>query len=124
MKFVILPFIPETVATINEWIPGIFRNYRFQKLLGNCYEWLAGKPLPAMCYGAPQLYTLCRKDDSSMAVGLWNIFADEVITPVVELDGEYSSVDFYNCSGRLDGNRVILDNDIAPYGFAFFTVNK
>lgn len=124
MKFVILPFIPETVATTNEWIPGIFRNYRFQKLLGNCYEWLACKPLPAMCYGAPQLYTLCKKDDSSMAVGLWNIFADEVITPEIELDGEYSSVDFYNCSGRLDGNRVILDNDIAPYGFAFFTVNK
>ena len=122
MRFMILSFIPETVATTNEWIPGIFRNYRRQRQLADGYKWLAKKPLPAMCYGAPQLYVLCKKDENSMAVGLWNLFADSVMHPVIELDQAYASADFYHCNGKLEGDCIVLDEDIPPFGFAFFTV--
>ncbi len=124
MRFVVYSFIPETAVTINEWRPGIFRSYMRQRQLADCIKWLDGVGLPAMCYKNPDLYILAKKDESSMAVGLWNLFADSVIDPVIELDGEYMRADFYNCSGRVEGNRVILNEDITPYSFAFFTVYR
>ena len=56
-----------------------------------------------------------------MAVGLWNFFADPVLSPTVELDNAYASVRCLNCEGTLDGNRVHL-SDIPPFGFAAFEV--
>ena len=87
-------------------------------------EKLQGRPLPAMCPGNPELYTLVKKNGNEMAVGLWNIFADPIIKPVIELDGDYDTLDTYNCTGRIEGNKVILDAPIPPYGLAFFTVKK
>jgi hypothetical protein len=63
----------------------------------------------------------CKKDESALAVGLWNFFADPVLSPIVQLDGEYSSITCINCDGRVEGNRVIL-SDISPFGFAAFEV--
>jgi hypothetical protein len=62
-----------------------------------------------MCYKAPQLYILCKKDESSMSVGLWNLFADSVMNPVIELDQCYNSADFYHCNGRIEGERILLE---------------
>ena len=56
-----------------------------------------------------------------MAVGLWNIFADKVLDPVTILDKAYKSIEFANCSGRIEGNKVYL-SDIEAFGFAFFEV--
>ncbi len=122
-KFMIYGFMIDTLVSDNPWVPGIFRNYYRQQQLVEGIKWL-GKSLPAVCRKNPELYTLCRKDENSMAVGLWNNFPDGVLEPVIELDGEYRSVDFYHCNGRLDGNRVILDDELRAYDFAFFTVYK
>ncbi len=124
MRFAIYSFLPESVTTTNEWIPGIFRNYCRQRQLARAYEWVGGKSLPAMCFGSPELYILCKKDRDEMAVGLWNLFADGIVDPVIELDDCYREVDCYRCSGRLEGKRLILDGELPPYGFAFFTVRK
>ncbi len=124
-KFAVYSFLPESVATTNEWIPGIFRGYCRQRQLGRLYEFLAGRPLPAMCYGAPELYVLCKRgEDGSLAVGLWNLFADSVLRPTIELDGIYTDIDCYRCNGKIDGTRVRLEEEIPPFGFAFFTVKK
>lgn len=85
-------------------------------------EWLGGKRLPAYSYGHPQLYILCKKSENAMAVGLWNMFADWVFEPVIELDDVYSEVEFINCNGRLEGDKVYL-SDIPPFGFAGFEVS-
>ena len=61
---------------------------------------------------------------NEMAIGLWNIFADPIIKPAIELDDTYDTLDTYNCTGRIGGNKVILDAPIPPYGLAFFTVKK
>ena len=58
-----------------------------------------------------------------MAVGLWNFFADTAIDPVVELDGEYSGIEFLNTNGKLDKNKVYL-SDIPPFGFVGFEVKN
>ena len=56
-----------------------------------------------------------------MALGLWNIFADEVIRPTITLDKQYSRAEFMNCNGTLQGNTITLDQ-ISPFGFALISL--
>lgn len=123
-SFMVYSFIVNTVATRTHWRPGVFRSYCRQRQIAHGIEKLQGRPLPAMCFGNPELYTLVKKKGNEMAVGLWNIFADPILKPVIELDDTYDTLDTYNCTGKLEENKVILDAPIPPYGIAFFTVKK
>ena len=100
----------------------VFRNYLRPRQLAKGSEWLQGKPLPATCFGHPNTYMLCRRKGDQLTVGIWNFFSDEIFTPEINLDREYISLDCYRCEGSLDGSKVKLSTDIAPYGFACFTV--
>ena len=70
---------------------------------------------------APETELLVRRDENSMAVAVLNIYYDEIIDPVIRLDKAYSHLTCINCTGRLEGDRVLLDT-IPPYGFAAFQV--
>ena len=94
-----------------------------EKILIDSYEEISGKHLPAHCYGAPELYTLCAKCEGKMAVGLFNSFDDAVLDPEVKLDREYSNIRFVGCSGELCGDTVKLC-DINPGGFVGFEVEE
>lgn len=123
MRFMIYTVVLESVMIVDEWCPGIFRDYCFQKQIIDGVEWL-GKALPAVCPQNPDLYILCKEDENSLSVGLWNLFADETLNQTINLSGEYSRIDFYNCSGKLEKNIVTLNERIKPYSFVFFTVYK
>lgn len=56
-----------------------------------------------------------------MAVALANIFPDDIFSPEINLDREYSQIKFINCTGTLTGNKFIL-SDMHPYAFAKFEV--
>ncbi len=98
-----------------------FHNYFRQEQLFDNIQWLCGKKLPAKICKNPNLYVLASRGENSLSVALANIFIDDVIDPVVELDREYSKIRFVNCSGKLVGNKVYL-SDISAYGFAAFEV--
>ena len=98
------------------------RSYYRQSQLIREAAWLGRAPLPAVCPKNPDLYMLCKRGEGSMAVGLWNIFPDAMLNPVVELDRAYSRVEFWNASGHLEGNRVCFDCDVPAYAFAGFEV--
>lgn len=57
-----------------------------------------------------------------MSIGLWNMFPDEVLHPVIELDREYSAAEFIKCSGTLKDDKIEL-SVISPYGFAFIKLD-
>lgn len=99
----------------------VYSSYLRSKQLKLAIDHFGGEKLPAYSAGNPDLYIMSKKDGSSMAVGLWNMFADEIFEPVVELDGEYTEIEFINCSGRLEQDKVIL-SDMTPYSFAGFIV--
>ena len=103
----------------------LWRSYARSRQLIEAVKQLSGTPLPASCYGNPDLYLMCKKDgdERAMAVGLWNIFADSIPSPVVELDGVYTDIRFINCTGRLEGSRIVL-SELAPYSFAGFEVRR
>lgn len=116
-QFLVLSYAPyETFSSVeNE-----YRGYVYTELINEAVA-LFGKKLPAYVYGNPDLYMIAKKDNNSMTVGLWNIFPDEILKPIIYLDRDYSEISFINCSGRLDGNKVFL-SEIAQYGFAGFEV--
>lgn len=103
---------------------GMLRGYRLQHALTEGVEWVAGKRLPAKAPGNPGLYLLAAKGEGALSVALFNCFADEILEPVIELDGNYTSAEFVNCTGRVEGDRVILDAPLPAYSYAFFRAVK
>ena len=99
----------------------MLKHYARGRQIADNIPWLSGQTLPAYVYGHPSLYLQSKKNENAMAVGLWNFYADTAITPVVELDREYTNINFINCSGELLGDKVYL-SDIQPFGFAGFEV--
>lgn len=83
--------------------------------------WLCGRQLPAVLEDAPETELLVRRDENAMAVAVLNIYYDEIIDPVIHLDRTYGSLTCVNCTGRLEGDKVILDT-VPPFGFAAFEV--
>jgi len=102
-------------------LTNLMMHYERSRQLAEQAKWISGNKLPAYVYGNPALYMQCKKNDSAMAVGLWNFFDDTVMDGEVKLDKAYSSIRFVNCSGRLEGDTVYLD-DITPFAFAGFEV--
>lgn len=112
------------VYTFNYYFNSEFlhRSYARSKQIQEATEWLSrGKKLPAYSFKNPDLYILSKKGNTGMAVGLWNIFQDEIFTPTIELDGEYKGIKFINCTGEIKGNKVYL-SEMAPFSFAGFEV--
>ena len=99
----------------------VLKHYARSRQYAEQIPWLSGQKLPAYIYGNPALYILCKHCNGTMAVGLWNFFADPVLSPTVQLDGEYSSITCINCSGHIDKDQVILSS-IPPFGFVAFEV--
>ncbi len=101
----------------------VLKHYERSRQYAEQIPWLGGQELPAYLYGNPALYIQCKKDEHTLSVGLWNFFEDPVLSPVVQLDGEYSSLECIHCKGHIDGNRVIL-SEISPFEFVGFEVRK
>jgi len=89
-------------------------------IIRKAVEWM-GKRLPADLSGNPDCYMLCRENWDGKAVWIGNFFADECLNTTVVLDREYESVEFINCTGKLSGDRVVIDG-IAPYASVGFCV--
>ena len=60
---------------------------------------------------------MVKRDGAETVIGLWNMFADSVLDGVVELDAPARDVEFFNCTGRKDGDRLVID-EIPPFSFA------
>ncbi len=91
--------------------------------IGENVPWLSGKALPAWVPGYPNLYLQCKQDETSLTVGLWNLFPDPVFDPVILLADSFENAEFLNAQGVLSDRRVTLE-EIPPYGFAAFTLYK
>jgi len=99
----------------------LYRKYTRARQLAKNVEWLSKKKLPAYIGGHPDLYMMCKGDENSLTVGLWNFFADSIDEPYILLDREYDNIKFLNCSGSISGNKVAL-SEINAFGFAAFEV--
>ncbi len=102
-------------------VPNYVCDYYRQAQMVESLQWLCGKKLPANCQGNPHVYLLAARDEEAMSVLVVNHFMDELIAPVIQLDRPYKEIRFVNCTGKLDGDKVLL-SDVMPYGIAAFEV--
>ena len=102
----------------------MYRGYLQQRMIKDAAEWIAGEPLSAYIGDCPQLYVMCKGDGCKMTVALFNFFADSVEEPIINLNGEYSSIRFIGCDGHLNKNTVTLSSPISAYTFVAFEVEK
>lgn len=107
---------------MNAW--GYVRNYYRQREVVEITRWLNKKPLHAVCVGNPDLYILTKTDGNSLAIGLWNHFADKILKPEITLGDSYNKVKFIGCDGILSKDRIILNKAIEAYGYCFIEVSK
>ena len=93
------------------------------EIIAKSAEWLSGQKLPAYGCGNPNLYMQCKEGETSRVIGIWNFFEDEALDPVIHLDREYASAEFFGGTGSLRGDVIRLD-DIPPFGFCGIVLTK
>ena len=106
--------------------PDYIVDYNRQAQLMDAIEWIENKPLIAKSKKHPFLYTTAYRNDAdgSVALGLFNVFADSIYECEIELGEEFGSVKFVNCEGVLDGRTVRLKGEISPFSFAALELKK
>lgn len=94
-----------------------FRCYERQSQMIADIEWLTGKKPAAVLRGQPDFYLLTKEDETETAIAFVNISLDELYDPVIELDRTYASAEFIGCTGKLEGDRILLaDLPAAAFG--------
>jgi len=100
-----------------------YRSYAKARQLIRAAEYVGRKSLPAKCTPSPDAYLMCKKDEKSMSVGLWNMNEDKILNHEIETDKEYKNVRFINVSGTVNGNKITLST-VYPYEFAGFIAEE
>lgn len=95
-------------------------SYARQKDLKNACEWISGKRLPVYLPNCPELYPIVKRKDKSMAVAIFNCYADEIINARISLDKVYKKVNCYGFNGKLDKDCLVVDGTISAYSYVFF----
>lgn len=95
----------------------VYRNYCRPRQLTALLDTF-GAPLPAVCHGNPDLYLLCKSDETNLSLGLWNCHADYASQVRIRTVRTYTTARFVGCTGYTDGNTVIIDR-IGAYEYAF-----
>lgn len=118
-RFLVFPFIAKRSRTVSM----LFRNYYMQSLLFENIGWIRRRPLDICISKCPDLYVQTAKSENELAIGLWNMYADAAFFGEVPLGESWREAEFYNCSGRLCGNSLQLD-DLGAFSFGAVLLKK
>ena len=105
-------------------LSGLIKNYAVQSVLTEALPWVARRLLPAYCNGNPELYLMCRKEENSMILALFNCFADHISDAVVTLDEEYGRIECFGCEVVIEKNNIRLTQRLYGYSSAAFKLYK
>ncbi|MBO7187572.1 MAG: hypothetical protein J6V68_04170 [Clostridia bacterium] len=100
-----------------------YRSYAKTEQVIKACEWLSGNKLPAYTLKNPDVYIMCKEDEKSLSVGVWNFSRDKIRAPKITLDKEYKSVTPINGTASLSGDTVTLST-LYPFEFMGFVVEK
>lgn len=95
-------------------------SYARQEQFFRALAWVQGKKCAAACKHHPHVYSIVKdREDGTRAVGYWNCFDDEMLTPEIVLDRPVASVSFLGgATGYADGDRIVFTSDIPAHAFA------
>lgn len=102
---------------------GLFFTYARKEQLISAFEWISGAQLPVVPENrAPFVYLLTKETDRGLAVGVFNCFADEVLSPSFRVSEIFTEVDFGSHTEKINNRTVTVDCDIPPFGYIAFTL--
>ena len=114
MKFIVMPY--DAFTARNEI--GVFNSYAIREDIIDVITNSWGKPFKAVVKGRhPNLYTLVKENETSLAIGCWNLFEDYIDNLTIVLDKEYENVRFVNCEGSINGKTITIKSRVYPYEF-------
>ncbi len=105
------------VLAIDGWDFRACQTYAKGRQLAQAIEYVGKKKMLFKCFNNPYMYSICKKDDNEIAIGLWNTFADRADNVCLEMDKEYEVKEFINVCGKVCGNKIYLEK-IYPFEFA------
>lgn len=100
----------------------LYRQYARARQITDKIAWLCKKELPAKVDPSPDLYTICKQNENSLAIGLWNFFADSVENHKITLDREYKNIKVVGTNAKMNGKEVVV-SEIKAFEFAFIEVS-
>ena len=100
----------------------MYKNYARQKQIFDYLE-VCGAAAPVRCEKHPDLYVLCKEDESTLAVGFFNCFADEIDDLTAKLSGTFSKAEFFRSEGALNGNALTIKH-LPAYNWCFVKLSK
>jgi len=97
-----------------------FKQYARARQLQAAVAFFGGE-LPARLDACPDAYLLCCEGGGERAVLLGDLFDDALENVAVTVGRGYTAATFVGCTGRLEGERVVIDR-VEPYAAAAFSV--
>ena len=120
IKLLVYTFDSSSLSQYTEMLCTYARAEQISDVIENFF----GRTLPIKMGRDPEVYVMCKKNDTSTSLLLANCFADPVLEPCYELDSEYRSAEFVNCNGTVEGNILKLDAPINAYSFVGVKLTK
>lgn len=102
----------------------MYKNYARQKQI---FDFLDDNnaSVPARCDKHPDLYILCKENENTLAVALFNCFADEIENLEVKLSSEYLKLELFRAEGALNDARNILHiSNMPAYSWCYAVLRK
>ena len=118
-RFLVFAFVGEEQKDSSSF----YWSYSRGALIRDNLCWL-GKEAPASSIGNPHLYAIAREDGGELAVGYFNIHADEIFNAEITFGDDAENIEFINCEGRQTGARSAVIDYIKPFGFAAVIARK
>ncbi len=123
-RYLVLLFEAASVFDQLTFDTGLFKSIPMANMLTETLPWLARRPIPAYCAGNPELYLLCEEGEDTLSLLLVNCFADSLLSPTVTLAEEYSHIECVGCAAELQGNRVVLTEELHGFCAAAFRLTR
>lgn len=100
----------------------LYKNYSRQKQFLDFLE-ESGAALPVRCEGNPDLYVLAKESEDTLAVGLFNCFADAVEPLTLTLSVPAAHAEFFRCTGTCEGNTLRIEH-LSAFDWCFVKIQK
>lgn len=115
-RFLVFPFVAES-GTVCGWLDSYCRRRQVTDFVNS------RKPLDAVIKGNfPGMYMMTKKDETNVAVGLWNLFPDAAYGCRISTPHPTENITFLNCEGHTENGEIVIDSVIHPYEFAGFEI--
>lgn len=95
---------------VDKYDSGLFTSYIQEKAIKDFLG-------DSFCYirKEPAVYQICKKDENETALLFENLWEDALFDFEIELDKEYKEVSFFGAEGVLEGAKIKITSEVAPY---------